>query len=125
MSIPADPVLVELLERATAEALGESARESEVFWSTIAEAVTSVPVDEVIAVAVTFCRSDAPAMRATGAGMLAELCNVGNEWAGEALAVLGPLLAREEEPDVIRVALHGVALTLLLEAIPIVLGFVS
>jgi hypothetical protein len=125
MSIPADPVLVELLERATAEALSGCARESELFWSTIAEAVSSVPVDEVIAVAITFCRSDAEAMRATGAGMLAELCNLGSEWAGEALDALGPLLAREEVPDVIRVALHGVALTLLPDAIPVVLALAS
>jgi HEAT repeats len=125
MSIPADPVLVELLERATGEALSGSARESELFWSTVADAVAAVPVDEVIAVAITFCRSDAPAMRATGAGMLAELCNLAHEWAGEALADLGPLLAREDETDVIRVALHGVALTVLPEAIPMALGFVA
>ena len=111
MTIPADPVLVALLERATAEALAEPARESDVFWSTVAEAVAAVPVDEILAVAVTFCRSTAPAMRATGAGLVAELCNLGREWVGEALEVLESLLAREDEADVIKVALHGVALT--------------
>lgn len=125
MTIPADPVLVALLERATAEALAEPARESDVFWSTVAEAVAAVPVDEILAVAVTFCRSDAPAMRATGAGLVAELCNLGREWVGEALEVLESLLAREDEADVIKVALHGVALTGLTTSIPTVLRFAS
>jgi HEAT repeats len=125
MTIPADPVLVELLERATAEALDGSSRGSGVFWSTVAEAVRSVPADEVLAVAITFCGSDAPAMRATGAALVAELCDPGRELIDDALGVLGPLLVREVEPDVIEVALHGVALTGLAGGIPIALPFAT
>ena len=79
MTIPADPVLVELLERATAEALDGSSRESELFWSTVSEAARSVPADEVLAVAITFCGSDASAMRATGAALIAELSSARHE----------------------------------------------
>jgi len=43
----------------------------------------------------------------------------------EALGILGPLLAREVEPDVIEVALHGVALTGLAGGIPIALPFAT
>jgi HEAT repeats len=111
MDIPADPVLVDLLERATTEALRGSARESEIFWATVREAVDAVPVDEVLAVGITFCRADVPAMRATGAAALAELGNVGPEWVVEVLDELASLLAREREPDVVRIALHGIALT--------------
>jgi hypothetical protein len=125
MSIPADPVLVALLERATAEAIGASARESDDFWSTIGEAVESVPVDEVLAVAVTFCRSDVASMRATGAGLLAELGNLGSESADDTLGVLGSLLEREVSPDVIKIALHGVGLTGRTDGVPIVLPFAS
>jgi hypothetical protein len=123
MTIPADPVLVELLEQATGEALDGSARGNELFWSTVSKAVRSVPVDEVLAVAITFCGSDSPAMRATGAALVAELCNPGRELVDEALGILGPLLAREVEHDVVEVALHGVALTGLAAGIPIALNF--
>jgi HEAT repeat protein len=125
MTIPADPLLIELLERATARALGGAARESEVFWSTVAQAAAAVPVDEVLASAVTFCRSDADALRATGAGVLAELCNLEGEWGAEVLGILVPLLERETSLDVIRIALHGVGLTGLAECIPIVLRFAA
>jgi HEAT repeat protein len=125
MTIPADPLLIELLERATARALGGAARESGVFWSTVAQAAAAVPVDEVLASAVTFCRSDADALRATGAGMLAELCNLGGEWGAEVLGILVPLLDRETSLDVIRIALHGVGLTGLAEGIPPVLRFAA
>lgn len=111
MRVPADPVLVELLERATAEALGASARESDVFWSLVAKAVVVVPVDEVLAVAVTFCGSDEPALRATGAALLAQLCDLGDGLAREALGALEPVLAREDDLGVVRIALHGVAAT--------------
>jgi HEAT repeat protein len=110
VSIPADPVLVELLERATAEAAAGPARDSDAFWTTVAEAVRAVPVDEVLAVSITFCRADAVPMRATGAALAAELGNLGPDLAGEALEQLQSLLAREDVPDVIRIALHGVAL---------------
>jgi HEAT repeat protein len=125
MTIPADPVLVELLESATAEALAGSSRGSELFWSTVSQAASSVPVDEVLAVAITFCGSDSSAMRATGAALVAELCNPGRELVDEALGILGPLLAREVEPDVIEAALHGVALTGLADGLPIVLPFAT
>ena len=125
MTIPADPLLIELLERATAEALDGIARESDVFWSTVAEAAAAVPVDEVLASAITFCRADADALRATGAGMLAELCNLEGEWGAEVLGILAPLLERETSLDVIRIALHGVGLTGLAEGLPIVLRFAA
>jgi hypothetical protein len=125
MSIPADPILVQLLERATAEALDGPVRESDAFWSTIGEALDAVPVDEVLAVAVTFCRADAPSMRATGAGLLAELGNLGSDTVDESLDILGILLDREESLDVIRIALHGVGLTALPGGIPVVLPFAS
>jgi HEAT repeat protein len=125
MTIPADPLLIELLERATAQALRGSARESDVFWSTVAQAAAAVPVDEVLASAVTFCRADADALRATGAGMLAELCNLEGEWGAEVLGILAPLLERETSLDVIRIALHGVGLSGLAEGIPIVLRFAA
>jgi HEAT repeat protein len=125
MSVPADPVLVELLERATAEALSASARESGVFWSLVAQAAVVVPVDEVLAVAVTFCGSDESALRATGAGLLAQLCDLGNGLAGEALGALEPLLAREDDLGVIRIALHGVAATRLPDGLVSALRFAS
>jgi hypothetical protein len=125
MTIPADPLLIELLERATAQALGGPARESDVFWSTVAQAAAAVPVDEVLASAVTFCRADADALRATGAGMLAELCNLGGEWGTEVLGILVPLLERETSLDVIRIALHGVGLSGLAAGIPIALRFTA
>jgi HEAT repeat protein len=125
MTIPADPLLVVLLERATAEALAESARESDVFWSAIVEAVGVVPVDEVLATAITFCRADAEPLRATGAGMLAELANLGPQWADEALDGLASLLEREHATDAVRVALHGVALTGRPGGVPVALPFAA
>jgi HEAT repeat protein len=119
MTIPADPVLVELLERATAEALAGPARASDAFWSIVAEAASSVPVDEILATAVTFCRSEAAPMRATGAGLLAELPEVDEGLSAEALGVLESLLEREDDLDVVRIALHGVAATRLAGGIPI------
>jgi hypothetical protein len=125
MTIPADPLLIELLERATAEALSGSARESDMFWTTVAEAVAAVPVDEVLASAVTFCRADDDALRATGAAMLAELCNLGDRLGPEVLGILAPLLQREASSDVIRIALHGVGLTRLDGGAPIALTFAT
>jgi hypothetical protein len=125
MDVPADPVLVALLERATAEALLGAPRESEAFWELLAEAVVSVPVDELLAVGMTFCRADAPAMRATGAGVLAELGNVGPERGEEVVDALVSLLGREQEPDVIRIALHGIATAGLESALPAVLPLAS
>jgi HEAT repeat protein len=125
MTIPADPRLIELLERATAEALAGTARESDVFWSTVADAVSAVPVDEVLASALTFCRADADPLRATGAGMLAELCNLESEWRAEVLGVLLPLLERETSLDVTRIALHGVGLTRLAGGISALLLFAT
>jgi HEAT repeat protein len=125
MSIPADPILVELLERATSEALEGSARESDAFWSLVAEAATVVPVDEVLAVAITFCGSSELALRATGAALLAELCDLGAGLADEALGVLEPLLAREGDLGVIRIALHGVAATRLPGGLESALRFAS
>jgi hypothetical protein len=125
MTIPADPLLVDLLERATAEALGGAARESDVFWSTVAEAAAAVPVDEVLASAITFCGADADALRATGAGLLAELRNLGDQWGAEVLGVLVPLLERETSLDVTRIALHGVGLSRLADGLPIVLRFAT
>ena len=61
-----------------------------------------MPVDEVLASAITFCRADADALRATGAGMLAELCNLEGEWGAEVLGILAPLLERETSLDVIQ-----------------------
>src|ERR1700712_5345681 len=125
MSTPADPYLVRLLERATADALEHGARTSEDFWETIREAVGAIPADELLAVALTFCGSDEPAMRATGAGVIAELCTPGREIIGEALGVLGPLLEHEQSADVIGVALHGVALTNLPDGVALALPFVA
>jgi hypothetical protein len=122
MTVPADPAMTLLLERATAEAQNGSARESSVFWSSVAEAAWAVPLDEVLAVALTFCGSAAPAMRATGAGLAGELSD-GREPVSEALGILGPLLAREDDPDVLEVALHGVALTGLEQGVGIALPF--
>ncbi|MEO9177246.1 MAG: HEAT repeat domain-containing protein [Gaiellales bacterium] len=120
MEIPADPVLVALLERATSEALPGSARENEMFWELVAEAVESVPVDEVLSVGMTFCRADATAMRATGAGLLAELGNL-PERGEEVVEALASLLGRELEPDVVRIALHGIATTGLETGLPVLL----
>ena len=90
------------------------------FWSIVAEAAASVPVDEVLAVAITFCRADEPGLRATGAGLVAEL---GDRAAEDALGVLEPLLGREGDLDVTRIALHGVAATRLVGGIPIAGSF--
>ena len=90
------------------------------FWSIVAEAAASVPVDEVLAVAITFCRADEPGLRATGAGLVAEL---GDRAAEDALGVLEPLLGREDDLDVTRIALHGVAATRLAGGIPIAGSF--
>jgi HEAT repeats len=125
MDIPADPVLVALLERATSEALDGAAREREPFWETVQQAVAAVPVDEVLAVGVTFCRAEAAPLRATGAALLAQLCDAEDGVLDEAYAVLVQLLARETSPDVVRIALHGISLSRLAAAIPAVLPLVS
>jgi HEAT repeat protein len=124
MTVPADPALTRLLERATAEAQSGAARENSVFWSSVAEAARAVPADEVLAVAITFCGSAEPAMRATGAALAGELSN-GREPVAEALGVLGPLLAGEDDADVVEVALHAVALTGLQPGVEIALPFAS
>jgi HEAT repeat protein len=125
MDIQADPVLVALLERATGEALDGDAREREPFWETVQQAVAAVPVDEVLAVGVTFCRAEAPPLRATGAALLAQLCDAEAGVLDEAYAVLVQLLERERVPDVIRIALHGISLSRLATAIPAVLPLAS
>jgi hypothetical protein len=125
VDIPADPALVRLLERATSEALRGNARERERFWQTVREAVEAVPVDEVLAVAITFCRADAPAMRATGAALLAELAALAPGLGEEVLETLASLLGREDEPDVTRIALHGLATTGLEAALPVVQPFAA
>jgi len=120
-----DAALAALLERATSEALDEGVRESDAFWSSVSEAARAVPVDEVLAIAVTFCRSDERALRATGAGLIAELCNPGRELVDEARGVLEPLLGRERDLRVIRIALHGLANVAQPAALPAVLPFAS
>ena len=125
MDIPADPVLVALLERATSEALDGAAREREQFWELVQEAVAAVPLDEVLAVGVTFCRAEAVPLRATGAALLAQLCDAADGVLDEAFAVLADLLAREDAPDVVRIALHGISLSRLPAGLALALARIS
>ncbi len=78
-----------------------------------------------LASALTFTGSEDAALRATGAGVLAELCNLDGDWGADVLDILAPLLARERQIDVIRIALHGVGLTQRPDGVAVALPFAA